>query len=1112
MSKSIIYLYAGTFLILFLGSCDQDNSGKLFTQLNKNESGILFSNKLKESDSLNYFLYKNLYNGGGVAIGDVNNDGLQDIYFTGNMVDNKLYLNKGDLKFEDITHSAKVGGDERWSTGVTMADVNQDGWMDIYVSVSGIGHTTKNLLYINDGLNKTNPTFTESAESFGLADSGNSSQSVFFDYDLDGDLDLYVANYPIVDIRTGVMNYRENMKRVHSGVSDHLYKYEDGKYVDVTMESGVMSYGLSLGVSVGDYNQDGWPDLYVSNDFATPDYFFFNNGDGSFSEKSKEVTNHTAFFGMGVDAADINNDGLLDFLQVDMTPEDNFRSKANMGSMNTEAFWAMVDNGMHYQYMKNAFQLNMGNDADNLPYFSEISSLANVSFTDWSWSPLLADFDNDGLKDVFVTNGSRREINNKDFFKEMNKDKDQHKHFLEWVKKMPEEKIENYALKNMDSLVFKNIGKKWGINFKGWSNGASYADLDNDGDLDLVVNNIDDSAIIYRNNASEDNENHYLNIKLKGPKQNGMGLGAKVSLLMGYNEFQFQELILTRGFQSSVSPIVHFGLGKEKIIKKLNVVWPDGKEQQLKNISGDQLLTLDYANARLKGENFVKKEILPKLFKTITSSLNLEHKHTENFFDDFAYQLLMPHKMSQDGPALAVEDINNDGLDDIYVGGASGYAGQIYLQTADGQFAESGTDIFAKDKAHEDVDAIFIDANNDEWPDLYIVSGGNEYKENTPFYEDRLYINNKGVFVKATYALPKSYQSGSVVRAADFDNDGDQDLFVGARFSPRNYPMPGTSYILSNTGNSTMVRFEKVDDAMAIGLSNIGMVTDAKWVDIDQDKDLDLILTGEWMPISIFENSNGVFTNTTKNFGLADQTGWWNTLSVEDFDADGDLDILAGNLGENYKYSASHDKPFNIYINDYDDNNTNDIVLSYLQEGKEYPLRGRQCSSEQIPAIAVKFKDYSSFAKATLADVYSTKALEASLHLRANNFSTSYFEHIEGGSFSAKPLEKLAQISSVNAIYCDDMNKDGHLDVVMAGNLYNSEIETPRNDASYGIYLSGNGKGTFKSQMPYESGFMLKGEVRKILGIKLKDNKEGLLIGVNNGMLSIIEIASQPNQ
>ena len=1099
----------GIISMFLLVSCGPKENEKLFTLIKPEHSGVHFSNNLTESDSINYFLYKYLYMGGGVAIGDINNDGLQDIYFTGNMVDNKLYINKGDFKFEDISESANVKGDNRWVTGVTMADVNNDGWLDIYVSVAGYWTTTKNLLYINDGNKNGKVTFTEAAEEYGIADAGNSTQSVFFDYDLDGDLDLYVLNYPITDTRNGIYNYRQLMRFVTPDQSDHFYENIDGKFVDKTVESGIMRFGLSLGVVVSDFNKDGYPDLYVSNDFATPDYFFFNNGDGTFSNKIEKVTTHTAFYGMGVDAADINNDGLLDIFQVDMTPEDNFRSKANMGSMEVDAFWAMVNNGMYYQYMKNVLQLNQGQDEKGLPQFGDISYLADAALTDWSWAPLIADFDNDGLKDLFITNGSRREINSKDFFKEMNKDKDQVKHYYDWVKKMPEEKIENFALRNKGDLNFESISQEWGVNFLGWSNGASYGDLDNDGDLDLVVSNIDDLCSIYRNNSRELENTNYLKVKLKGKDGNLFGLGSKVTIAQNEN-IQYQEFTLTRGFQSSVEPLLHFGLGKNKMgIDKVEVVWPDGKVQTFQNIEPNQTLLVNYLDA--KEQLQFNQEKVDEIFEDITSEATLQAKHTENFFDDFRHQVLLPHKMSQFGPALAVGDINNDGKEDFYLGGATGYSASLYLQTEKGTFSKSSIELFNKEKAYEDVDAIFFHANDDDYLDLYVVSGGNEFKAQDPLYQDRLYINSgDGNFIKSEGALPHIFESGSVVRNADIDGDGDQDLFIGTRLSPRNYPLSGKSVLLENVSDSNSIRFKNITNKLNQGDGNIGMITDAVWTDINKDNYIDLVVTGEWMPITVFINEKGdFFTNRTDGLGLSENTGWWNTIQADDFDKDGDIDFVAGNLGDNYKYKASKEEPFNIYMNDYDGNEKNDIVLSYMQEGTEYPLRGRSCSSQQIPAIAIKFKDYNSFGKASLADVYSTKALEESLNYQATNFSTCYIENNEG-NFIFKPLDKLVQISSVNAIFKEDINQDGHLDLVFGGNLHGSEVETPRNDASYGLYLQGNGNGSFRSFMPYESGLMLKGEVKKLSGIKLNDGKKGMLIAKNNGYLQLVEIKSLP--
>ncbi|WP_420322220.1 FG-GAP-like repeat-containing protein [Flagellimonas sp.] len=1092
-------------VILSLGSCSGPNEQQLFQQLSPKHTGITFSNNLRETDTLNYFLYKYMYMGGGVAIGDLNNDGLQDIYFTGNMVDNKLYLNDGGLKFKDITDQAGVAGEKvRWVTGVTMADVNADGKLDIYVSIAGLTGNKKNLLYINNTKDGQIPMFKESAEEYGIADNGNSVQSVFFDYDLDGDLDLYVANYPITDTNTGIYNYREYMKYAGHVRSDHLYRNDNGKFIDVTIDAGMLSFGLSLGLAVGDYNQDGWPDLYVSNDFAVPDYFFFNNGDGTFTNKLEEVTNHTAFFGMGADAADFNNDGRLDMIQVDMTPEDNFKSKANMASMNTELFRVMVANGMHYQYMQNALQMNMGNNPQGLPQFAEVSRLVNASLTDWSWAPLFADLDNDGWKDIFITNGSRREINHKDFFKQMNKDKDQALHYVDWVEKMPEERVENFALKNKGGLSFDPIAKEWGINFKGWSNGAAYADLDNDGDLELVVNNIDDKSILYKNNTVENGSGNYLRIKLNGPPKNRFGFGTKI-VLEQQEGIQYQECMVTRGFQSSVETMVHFGLGQKQKVEKATIIWPDGKQQQLANIEANQVLVVDHRNAV---PIIKKQQNTPELlFTDITEKSKIDHKHVENVFDDFKHQVLLPHKMSQFGPALAVGDTNGDGLEDFFVGGAKGYQGEIYTQLKSGSFQRMKVQALADDRIHEDVDAAFLDIDNDNDLDLYVVSGGNEHEKGHDFYRDRLYLNDgKGGFTKSRNALPYMLESGAVVRAADIDEDGDLDLFIGTRLLPRNYPLSGKSYLLRNETVNGRIKFVDITSELGVEAHNLGMVTDADWADINGDSLLDLIVTGEWMPVTVFENKGGTFKNMGDMTNVNDESGWWNCLLTRDFDNDGDMDLIAGNLGENYKYKASREEPFSIYMSDYDKNNKNDIVLSYVQNGEEFPLRGRQCSSEQIPAIAIKFKDYNSFARATLAEVYTEKSLEESVKYQAVNFSTSYFENDGQGHFTIKPMERMVQTSSVNAIYAGDVTGSGCLDLVMGGNLYESEVETPRNDASHGLFLIGNGHGDFKGLMPYKSGLMVKGEVRRIKEIKLANGSKGLIFAINEDSLKIEQL------
>ena len=1113
MGKRILFIaFVITLSAVLLFSCQKndqsqgDNNNtitKIFHQLSSQESGLSFSNNLKEDSIVNYFTYPYIYMGGGVAIGDVNNDGLQDIYFSGNMVENKLYLNKGNLKFEDITDIANVASDDRWVTGVTMTDVNADGWLDIYVSVSGKFTTTKNQLFINQGTNENGiPKFKEEAESRGVADEGKSTQGTFFDYDKDGDLDLYVANYPATGFKTPAYSYAIFMDKKDPIKSDKLYRNNgDGNFEEITKEAGLLNFGLSLSATVGDFNQDGWEDIYVSNDFASPDHFYFNNGDGTFTDKIKEVTQHTAFFGMGTDIADFNNDGLLDILQMDMTPEGNRRNKANMASMNIAGFWEIVNYGLHYQYMQNSVQLNNGIAEDGLPHFSDISRITGMSSTDWSWAGLLADLDNDGWKDVFITNGTRRDINNKDYFNKIEKATYQvKKEFknLDLTLNMPSEKVDNYAYKNNGDLTFSPTIKEWGLSFEGFSNGASYADLDNDGDLEVIVNNIDAPSVIYQNQTVELKSGNFLRIQLQGKDKNPLGLGTKISL-KNKDQIQYQEHTLTRGFQSSVEPMIHFGLGKETTVEELKITWPDGKEEILKDIAANQILKVEYKNAQPgQKNNSTNNSSNTKLLVDITSKSGVDFSHKENEFNDFQHEILLPHRYSVNGPALAIGDVNGDGLDDFYVGGALSQRGALYLQKENETFVMSSQDMWNGDAIHEDLGAVFFDADADGDLDLYVVSGGNEAKANTAHYQDRLYLNDGlGGFEKNNNALPEIMASGGRVKTGDFDGDGDLDLFVGGRIVPRAYPKPARSFILKNeikeTGN---LKFTDVTEVVAPELLEAGLVTDAVWVDYDLDEKLDLVIVGEWMPITFLKNEDGKFVNKTEDYGLEKSTGWWYSILADDFDNDGDIDFVAGNLGLNYKYQTNPNESFDVYANDYDKNGKLDIVLGYYHNGVQYPLRGKQCSSEQIPAIKVKYKDYNTFADASLEDVYSTQDLETSLHYQAWNFANSFIENKGNEEFEIRNLPNEVQLSSINGIVSEDFNSDGNLDLLVAGNLYSSEVETPRNDASYGKLLLGNGKGEFEPVAYSKSGFYLKEDSKNLAILKTKNGS--IIISANN--------------
>ncbi|MDT0540619.1 VCBS repeat-containing protein [Croceitalea sp. P059] len=1089
-------------ILLLLNNCSDEkdkilsSENVIFNKLNHKKTGIDFSNNLKENDSLNYFTYAYVYMGGGVSAGDINNDGLTDLYFTGNMVPNKLFLNKGNLQFEDISETAGVQGDSRWYTGTTMNDVNNDGFLDIYVSVGGKYGPKENQLFINNGDN----TFSEQAENYNIADPSNSVQSTFFDYDLDGDLDLYVANYPPTPFNAPNYFYAFKQKFPKELETDRLFRNDGNTFTDVTEVAGIKTFGLSLSATIGDLNQDGWPDIYVSNDFSTPDYYFSNNQDGTFSEVSRLSMKNTSFYGMGVDIADFNNDQLLDILQVDMTAQINRRAKANMASMNPDLFWSTVNSGFNYQYMQNSLQLNNGNLLDSIPDFSNISRIAGVSSTDWSWGPLIADLDNDGWKDIFISNGTRREINNRDFFLEIEKKGLPKDSTLQKTLAIPSEKIDNYALKNNKDLTFSKMNSEWGIEHKGFSNGSIYVDLDNDGDLEIITNNIDDFATVFENKSAT--SNNHLTLSFKGTKTNKFGIGTKTTLY-AKDLTQYQEMTLTRGFQSSVAPKIHFGLGEITQIDSVQVVWPDGQIQILKDLASNQLIQVDYSNSNKTQE--LNQKNVNKLFKTVNDKATIaEHRHIENLYNDFQEEILLPHQTSMFGPNIAAGDLNGDKKEDLIIGGSAQNITSIYLQTQDG-FKKSDTDAFRLDSASEDMGIHIFDAENDGDNDIYIVSGGNEFAPNSKELQDRLYINNgSGTFSKSKSALPEMITSGSRVHSHDFDKDGDLDLFVAGRLVPGNYPSPANSYILENVSSSKGIKFVNATNKIAPFLEKMGMVTDALWTDFDNDGWTDLILTGEWMPITVLKNDGGYFKNVSEQVKTNDSRGWWFSIEEGDFDNDGDKDYLVGNLGLNYKYKANEKETFDIYFNDFDNNSTNDIVLSYYNEGEQFPVRGRECTSQQMPGIKEKFKDYESFSNATLNDVYAKDVLEESLHYQVKSFASVYMEN-KNGTFVLHKLPNLAQLSSINQIEIEDFDKDGNLDALVVGNLYSSEVETPRNDASNGLFLKGGGNGGFEPITALESGFYAPSDVKDMSKITIK-GKEYFVIAKNSDYLQFVEI------
>jgi enediyne biosynthesis protein E4 len=1106
-------------LMLIFNGCSQEApkpaapDEPLFSLVSNEHSNILFQNKIEETNLINYFNYEYLYNGGGVSIGDVNNDGLPDLYFTGNMTLNRLYLNKGNLQFEEVTAKAKASYFNDWCTGVTMVDINNDGWLDIYVNASGYyedPEVRRNILFVNNGDAQKNngiPTFTDRAAEYGIDDIGYSIQSVFFDFDNDGDLDLYIANHPNL-FREDVFDALKKMKNPIAENSDRLYRNDSEggkiKFSDVSEQAGIANYSHTLGVVASDFDQDGWVDIYTSNDFSEPDYFYKNNGDGTFTDITNKSLKHMAKFSMGVDAGDFNNDGWTDLFAVEMMAEDNKRQKTNMAPMNPQEFEKMVELGFGYQYMHNALQLNngileQGNGKSNLT-FSEISYLSGVATTDWSWSPLFADFDNDGWKDLFVTNGFRRDVLDKDFKTELKELLKGGKTIYDDIRaKIPASTLPNYIFRNNGDLTFTKKSKDWGFGDLVNSNGAAYADLDLDGDLDLVLNNIDTFAFIYKNNTIENNtpEHNYLRIKLSADKSNRFGFGAKVKITTEDGLEQYQELTLTRGYQSSVEPILHFGLGKNKRVQEINIEWPNKSFTVLKEVNANQVL--EVSDATTTSTSAKEVVITDKIFQEANSIHNLDYQHQEIIKDDYAKQVLLPHKLSQNGPGLAIADVNGDGLDDFYVGGAAGFPGALHIQKANGTFAIKNPTVFIDHKAYEDMGGVFFDADQDGDMDLIVVSGSYEFPEGSEQTKNRLYLNNgKGDFTYEESALPKMNTNSSCVVAGDYDQDGDLDLFIGGRVVSGKYPVAPESFLLKNTNG----RFENVTD-IAPNLSKIGMVTSALWTDYDDDEDLDLICVGEWMPVTIFTNTGSSFEHST----IPNSTGWWNSISGGDIDNDGDTDYILGNLGLNSKNKASAELPFHVYGDDFDNNGNFDIVLGYYYEGTQYPVRGLQCSSEQIPDLKKKMPSYDIFGSSTLTEIYGSGNLEQSLHLEATTFESALLLNKGSSAFELRALPKEAQFAPITGTLIEDLDRDGCLDVLLVGNQYAVEVETGRYDAMKGLYLKGNCQGEFSPVNYSKSGFLVDGDARAMSLIGIGEaNRPAIIVTINEDKVKIFDL------
>ena len=1089
-NKSIFILILVT--ILFSLSCENKTlelstgKKKLFTKKQVSQTNIDFTNKLID-DPLdpyrNAMSYSNYFIGGGVASGDINNDGLVDLFFVGNEVKNKLFLNQGDFKFKDISEGANINQGKNWSTGVTMVDINNDGWLDIYVSQSSpftFGpEYRRNLLFINN----KNLSFTERAKEYGLDDGNLGRQAAFFDYDKDGDLDCFILNsskYIRIPIGKVYMDLDANKQNLMDA-SCNLYRNDEGKFKKVTEQAGMLRYGFGLGLVCADINDDGWPDVYVANDYSVPDFMYINNGDGTFTDEIKSRTNQISFYGMGADISDINNDGLLDIAVVDMAADDHVRDKTLMASMDVKTFRTYVDTLKYqHQYMFNSLQLNNGNGT-----FSNIVNLSGLAKTDWSWSALFADFDNDSYKDFFVSNGFKRYTRDNDSRIKMKKIRDENGGIIptDLRKKLYEEipmiPLSNLIYQNNHKLQFKNKVKEWGIDYPSFSNGSVYADLDNDGDLDLAINNIDSLAFIFQNNST----NNYLKVKLESAEPT---INTKVYIHHNGN-IQYQELVPTRGYFSSMeNRAVYFGLGQFDKIDSLKVIWPDNSKQLIANPRINQTLILKKADAKLK-HNYKEVKRIHPIFKQSESNINFVHE--ENKFDDFEKEILLPHKQSTLGSGIAKGDVDGNGLEDFFIGGAKGQSAELFLQYEKNKFKKSTSSPWTMHASSEDMKAEFFDADGDGDLDLYVPSGGGgDFEIDSPLLQDRLYKNDgKGIFSFSSKALPQLFKASFVVAPNDYDKDGDLDLFVGGRAIPGRYPFAEKSYLLSNESGAYSIKNELQTEQ----LSNCGLVSDATWLDIDSDGWDDLIVVGEWTSIKVFLNKEGQLEESSTLIGTDDLKGWWYSIEAADVDNDGDLDLICGNVGLNTKFKANKEKPFKVFANDFDSNGTCDIVLSKEYKGKDVPTRGRQCSSDQMPFIKEKFPTYESYATASIEDIYGDK-LKGAIKLEANEFRSIILIN-EGGKFSINYLPNIAQASPVNGIIIKDLNQDKNIDIIIAGNNYDTEVETPRYDAGRGLVLIGNGSGEFVPLSVAESGLYLSKNVKDI-----KLTKSGSLIVFNN--------------
>jgi hypothetical protein len=1096
----------------------------LFTKLPSSLSGVDFQNTIQENSDINILTYEYTYNGGGVAAADFNNDGYCDLYFSGNMVSNRLYLNKSNLAFDDITESAGVSGRELWKTGVTAADVNADGWLDIYVCYSGpdLKQSLSNQLFINNG--GAEPSFTERAKEYGLdAPDTYSTQASFFDYDKDGDLDMFLVNHgnhfysPFVNT-----NKLRNMR--HSQFGNRLYRNDliakeasnaQPHFTEVSQEAGIHGGGINfgLGVSISDVNNDSWPDIFVTNDYEEQDFLYLNNQNGTFKEVTKQAFGHLSRNGMGTDMADYNNDGKPDLMEVDMWPEDNLRQKLLKGPDDYNRYQLMIDSGFHHQQMRNTLQLNSGVNEAGTPLFCEVGQLAGVSATDWSWAPLFADVDNDGFKDLFITNGYLRDFTSLDFLKftvqeARTKAQQEGKELdvYELVSKMPSTKTKDYIFKNNGDLTFTDQTKQWGLDVPNLSFGSAYADLDNDGDLELITNNTNEPAAIWKNNSDQKKSN-YLRIKLVGPKGNVFGIGAKVTVVAGSLN-QMLEQYASRGYQSSVDPILHVGLGSYKRVNTIIADWPDGRQSILRDVKSNQQIELNYTTAGVQGSNEMIAHSV--LFQDVSKESGVQFVHQENKFVDFDREPLMPYQLSRTGPALAKGDVNGDGAEDFYIGGAMGQSGQLYIRDKIKHFIPVKSQPWRVDQASEDTGATFFDVDGDGDQDLFVVSGGNEYPSGSENLDDRLYLNDgMGNFEKVLKGMVKDHANGSCVAAADYDKDGDLDLFIGGRSLPGSFPLTTPGAVLKNEFNKNTgeIKFSVATQEVNPSLREPGMVTDALWTDFNNDSWPDLLVVGEWMPVRLFENKQGKLVEVKHNT-LQSSAGLWSRIVAADMDRDGDQDYVLGNAGTNLSWHASIEEPMILTFGDFNADGKIDPVICTTVDSKNFPVASRDEILLQLPTLKKKFTSYSVYGNATLEDILDPNQLTNAKQLQITTLQTSMLENRGNSEFELKPLPIQAQISSVNGILIDDFNGDGFTDILISGNYYPYRTQYGPCDAGVGLLLAGNNKKEFKPISWELSGFLADGDIRNMIMLKGKSNMNYIVAARNNNSVLLFELKS----